>query len=229
MTSRRRCWKGTVHPDTQPKTFATTSLLLLCSCSTTRRCHTSTTPTPRRPFGIRNRSARATSRLVPGPCPCPKLVPAIYLSRLSQPLFHNYAHLTYHRSPNWLMFCYRNGVADRVTVIHKSSGALKPGVDLPLRGVDVVVTELVDSGLLGERIVPVLSDARARGLLAKGGRAIPEVLSVLVMWCHWPRHNESWSQGRQFLSRRIGSYGKIYGRPPRSSPLPPRTLHELKR
>ncbi|CAN0574387.1 unnamed protein product, partial [Ectocarpus sp. 12 AP-2014] len=25
----------------------------------------------------------------------------------------------------------RNGVADRVTVIHKSSGALQPGVDLP--------------------------------------------------------------------------------------------------
>eukprot|EP00752_Nemacystus_decipiens_P012097 g10724.t1 len=68
----------------------------------------------------------------------------------------------------------RNGVADRVTVIHKSSGALKPGIDLPERGVDVVVTELVDSGLLGERIVPVLTDARARGLVAKGGRVIPE-------------------------------------------------------
>lgn len=69
----------------------------------------------------------------------------------------------------------RNGVADRVTVIHKSSGALRPGVDLPDRGVDIVVTELVDSGLLGERIIPVLADARARGLLARGGRVIPEV------------------------------------------------------
>lgn len=79
------------------------------------------------------------------------------------------------------MFGCRNGVADRVTVIHKSSGALEAGIDLPERGVDVVVTELVDSGLLGERIVSVLTDARARGLLAKGGRVIPEVLSVLVM------------------------------------------------
>lgn len=74
------------------------------------------------------------------------------------------------------MLCCRNGVADRVTVIHKSSGSLKSGIDLPERGVDVIVTELVDSGLLGERIVPVLTDARARGLLAKGGRVIPEVV-----------------------------------------------------
>lgn len=62
-----------------------------------------------------------------------------------------------------------------MTVINKSSGSLKPGVDLPARGVDVVVTELVDSGLLGERIIPVLADARARGLLAEGGRVIPQV------------------------------------------------------
>ncbi|CAN0156533.1 unnamed protein product [Ectocarpus sp. 4 AP-2014] len=68
----------------------------------------------------------------------------------------------------------RNGVADRVTVIHKSSGRLQPGVDLPEGGVDVIVTELVDSGLLGEKIIPVLTDAKARGLLARGGRVVPE-------------------------------------------------------
>lgn len=68
----------------------------------------------------------------------------------------------------------RNGVADRVTVINKSSGSLEAGVDLPAGGVDVIVTELVDSGLLGERIIPVLVDARARGLLAEGGRVVPE-------------------------------------------------------
>lgn len=80
--------------------------------------------------------------------------------------------------------CRRNGVADRVTVIHKSSGALKPGVDLPERGVDVIVTELVDSGLLGERIIPVLTDARARGLLAEGGRVIPEARAYHCAVCH---------------------------------------------
>ena len=45
---------------------------------------------------------------------------------------------------------------------------------------DIIVTELVDSGLLGERIIPVLADARARGLLARGGRVIPEVLLAAV-------------------------------------------------
>lgn len=67
-------------------------------------------------------------------------------------------------------------MSDRVTVINKSSAVLQPGVDLPSAGVDVIVTELVDSGLLGERIIPVLADARARGLLKEGGRVIPQVL-----------------------------------------------------
>lgn len=80
--------------------------------------------------------------------------------------------------PARFLFC-RNGVADCVTVINKSSGAIEAGVDLPERGVDVIVTELVDSGLLGERIIPVLTDARARGLLAPGGRVVPEVGSFL--------------------------------------------------
>ena len=43
--------------------------------------------------------------------------------------------------------------------------------DLPTQ-VDVVVTELVDSGLLGEHILPVLRHARAH-LLKPGGRVIP--------------------------------------------------------
>ncbi len=38
--------------------------------------------------------------------------------------------------------------------------------------VDIIVTELVDSGLLGERILPVLWDARKR-LLKPGGICIP--------------------------------------------------------
>lgn len=77
-----------------------------------------------------------------------------------------------------LLSICRNGVGDRVTVINKLSGDLQPGVDLPERGVDVIVTELVDSGLLGERIIPVLTDARARGLLAHGGRVVPEVCTL---------------------------------------------------
>lgn len=95
--------------------------------------------------------------------------------------------------PRILSFLYggRNGVADRVTVINKSSAALEPGVDLPAKGVDVIVTELVDSGLLGERIIPVLCDARARGLLAEGGQVVPEVCTY-VRSCApatWRRHS----------------------------------------
>ncbi|CAM9175374.1 unnamed protein product [Choristocarpus tenellus] len=69
---------------------------------------------------------------------------------------------------------HRNGVQDRVTIINKASGNLIPGVDLPLQGVDIVVTELVDSGLLGEKIIPVLMDARGRGLVSKGGAVVPQ-------------------------------------------------------
>ncbi len=45
--------------------------------------------------------------------------------------------------------------------------------------VDIIVTELVDSGLLGERILPVLRDARKR-LLKPGGICIPSRAIVHV-------------------------------------------------
>lgn len=83
-------------------------------------------------------------------------------------------------------------MADRVTVFNKSSGELKLGVDLPDNGVDIIVTELVDSGLLGERIIPALMDVRARGLLARGGRVIPEVHTACTCYIYgltwrWPK------------------------------------------
>eukprot|EP00049_Salpingoeca_infusionum_P014657 m.277150 g.277150 ORF g.277150 m.277150 type:complete len:989 (+) comp15719_c0_seq1:91-3057(+) len=82
------------------------------------------------------------------------------------------------------------GVADRVTIIDKSSYHLTVGSeapssepdapceasDLPGR-VDLVVTELVDSGLLGEHILPTLTHAR-RHLLSHGGRVIPHSAEV---------------------------------------------------
>lgn len=107
--------------------------------------------------------------------PCPELVRAIGRFRVVEPFSHDLDPSRFSCAKLAAVSVCRNGVSDRVTVIHKSSAALKPGIDLPERGVDVVVTELVDSGLLGERIVAVLTDARARGLLAKGGRVIPEV------------------------------------------------------
>ena len=63
------------------------------------------------------------------------------------------------------------GAQDGVVVINKASQDLLIGEDLPAP-VDIVVTELVDSGLLGEHILPVLCHARA-ALLRPGGRVIP--------------------------------------------------------
>lgn len=52
--------------------------------------------------------------------------------------------------------------------------------DLPTP--DIIVTELVDSGLLGEHILPVLRHARA-ALLRPGGRTIPHsgATSLLII------------------------------------------------
>ena len=47
-----------------------------------------------------------------------------------------------------------NGMQDRITVICKHSSDLQLGKDIPAR-VDVIVSELVDSGLLGEHIIEV--------------------------------------------------------------------------
>eukprot|EP01042_Synura_sphagnicola_P000077 gene77-77_t len=60
---------------------------------------------------------------------------------------------------------------DKITVIPKHSYDLQIGQDLKER-VSVIVTELVDSGLLGEHIVSVLADARSR-LLRPDGLIIP--------------------------------------------------------
>eukprot|EP00741_Cyanophora_paradoxa_P025715 tig00000388_g24816.t1 len=66
-----------------------------------------------------------------------------------------------------------NGLADRVRIVNKHSEELEvgPGKDLEERA-QVLVAEIVDSGLLGEGLWPVYRDARAR-LLAPGAAYIP--------------------------------------------------------
>lgn len=53
----------------------------------------------------------------------------------------------------------RAGYADRVSVVPKMSTKMRVGVDLPRRA-DVLVTETVDCGLLGEGILPTIAHAR---------------------------------------------------------------------
>lgn len=66
----------------------------------------------------------------------------------------------------------QNGLSDRITVIPKMSHTLVVGVDIPEQA-DVVISEIVDTMLLGEGALATLVDAMHR--LAKPNvRAIPE-------------------------------------------------------
>jgi predicted RNA methylase len=65
-----------------------------------------------------------------------------------------------------------NGLADRITVVPRMSTDLVVGRDLPARA-DLVVSEIVDCGLIGEGILPTVRHAR-RELLVDGGRMLPE-------------------------------------------------------
>ncbi|MDP6567145.1 MAG: tetratricopeptide repeat protein [Alphaproteobacteria bacterium] len=68
-----------------------------------------------------------------------------------------------------------NGLADRIQVLNRLSQDLRVGVDLP--AADLVVSEVLDAGLLGEGVLPTLRHA-ARQLLAPGGRMVPTGATV---------------------------------------------------
>jgi type II protein arginine methyltransferase len=65
----------------------------------------------------------------------------------------------------------RNGYGDRISVVGKWSTDLVVGVDLPARA-DVLVTEVIDCGLVGEAIVPTIRHAREH-LLVEGAAIVP--------------------------------------------------------
>lgn len=64
-----------------------------------------------------------------------------------------------------------SGLGDRITVIAKPSTDLEIGRDLERRA-DLIVSEIVDCGLIGEGLLRSIRDARAR-LLAPGGALMP--------------------------------------------------------
>ncbi|MET0763900.1 MAG: 50S ribosomal protein L11 methyltransferase [Blastococcus sp.] len=66
----------------------------------------------------------------------------------------------------------QHGLGHRITVVAKRSTDLVLGEDLPGRA-DLVVSEIVDCGLIGEGVLPTLRHARS-ALLAPGGRLLPE-------------------------------------------------------
>lgn len=70
----------------------------------------------------------------------------------------------------------QHGLSDVITVVAKRSDELVMGVDLPRRA-DVIVSEIVDCGLIGEGVLPTVAHAREH-LLAPGGTLLPESARV---------------------------------------------------
>jgi type II protein arginine methyltransferase len=64
-----------------------------------------------------------------------------------------------------------NGYADRIEVFAKKSDELVLGIDIPER-LDILITETIDSGLIGEGIIPIVKQAREY-LLKPGARVVP--------------------------------------------------------
>ncbi|MCA1568071.1 MAG: 50S ribosomal protein L11 methyltransferase [Acidobacteria bacterium] len=73
----------------------------------------------------------------------------------------------------------RNGFAGKIQIMGKKSTDLVVGSDMPQRA-NLLVTETVDCGLLGEGIVPSIAHARAN-LLTEDALIIPRSASVYAM------------------------------------------------
>jgi type II protein arginine methyltransferase len=64
-----------------------------------------------------------------------------------------------------------NGYADRIEVYAKKSDELVLGIDIPQR-LDILITETIDSALIGEGIIPIIKHAREY-LLKPGAKVVP--------------------------------------------------------
>jgi type II protein arginine methyltransferase len=69
-----------------------------------------------------------------------------------------------------------HGLSDVVTVVAKRSTELEMGRDID-QPVDVIVSEIVDCGIVGEGLLPTMRDARAR-LLRPGGTVLPQAVRL---------------------------------------------------
>jgi precorrin-6B methylase 2 len=69
-----------------------------------------------------------------------------------------------------------NGFADRIKIINKKSVDLRVGIDMPEKA-NLLVTEIVDCGLVGEGIIPCIMDGK-QSLLTEDARIIPRAATV---------------------------------------------------
>lgn len=72
----------------------------------------------------------------------------------------------------------RNGYADKVVILDKKSTDMRVGIDMMERA-DLLVTETVDCGVLGEGIIPTITHARAN-LLKEDAQIIPRSVSIIA-------------------------------------------------
>ena len=77
-----------------------------------------------------------------------------------------------------------NGYADRITVIEKDSAYIRVGIDME-RPADVLISEIVDVGLLQEGVLPTMRHAMSN-LVATGASVIPKSASVEGMLVEIP-------------------------------------------
>jgi SAM-dependent methyltransferase len=78
-----------------------------------------------------------------------------------------------------------NGYEEQVEIFNRKSNRLRIGEEIPDK-VDVIVSEILDLGLLGEGVLPSIRDAKAH-LLKEGGTIIPsgaQVKGVLIQSDH---------------------------------------------
>ena len=71
-----------------------------------------------------------------------------------------------------------NGLERRISVVAKMSNDLTLGTELT-EAADILVSEILSSELLGERVLPSIEDARRR-LVKPGGRLIPAAGSIML-------------------------------------------------
>ena len=72
----------------------------------------------------------------------------------------------------------RNGYADKIIILDKKSTDMRIGVDM-MKKADLLVTETVDCGLLGEGIIPSITHAR-ENLLKEDARIIPKAATIIA-------------------------------------------------
>ncbi|MBK17709.1 MAG: hypothetical protein CMM52_02570 [Rhodospirillaceae bacterium] len=85
----------------------------------------------------------------------------------------------------------RNGFDDRISIVHKRSQDLSLGEDLDAPA-DILIAELVDVGLLGENILPIVTDTLNR-LCKPGATIIPCGASIFAA----PIESEELARERQ--------------------------------